>query len=589
MKNLYIHGSIGNRIDRSKKNRYSNFWIGGLLGALTFVALYGFYILNVTYDGWLLTGKDLQQHYIGWTAFRGADWTFPIGLHDGLTYPNQVSIIYTDSIPLFAIIFKVLSPILPATFQYFGLFGLMCFVLNGGAASIIISKFTDSKIICMLGSMFFILSASVLQRLFGIPAEATRHTALAAHFLILFSIIVWLYQDKFKKISHAAIIWSILSISCILIQTYFLFMVGGIMCGYLLECLIRDKDYKRLLVVLPAFIISAGTMTFILGGFSGNASAGAGGFGLFSSNLNTLFNPMGYSSILPDLSIAVWGQYEGFAYLGLGMLILVVIAVVIAVMTLVKIVKEKRFKKLFVKYKGSVISLTVVIFVFGMLAVSNKVGLGGRVLFEIPLPDKVMDLMAVFRSSGRFIWCIKYFIMIFSIAVILKKLKLKWSIPLLAVCLSLQIADLSGALVRINHTFNQQEEFRANRLKSEIWSNIPERFDKIMFFPVVSFKDEGYKDLYLEMGVVAKKNQMKMNYFYFSRELRDFIQSSNEELEQVFENGSFDNNTLYILDKETANRFKGTINMYNIDGIIVASLQELPYDGEELTYEVQVE
>ena len=48
------------------------FLIGALIGAVLFVAIYGFGVLNVTNDAWLLTGKDLQQHYIGWKYYRDA-------------------------------------------------------------------------------------------------------------------------------------------------------------------------------------------------------------------------------------------------------------------------------------------------------------------------------------------------------------------------------------------------------------------------------------------------------------------------------------------------------------------------------------
>ena len=41
------------------------FLIGALIGAVLFVLIYGFSVLNVTNDAWLMTGKDLQQHYIG--------------------------------------------------------------------------------------------------------------------------------------------------------------------------------------------------------------------------------------------------------------------------------------------------------------------------------------------------------------------------------------------------------------------------------------------------------------------------------------------------------------------------------------------
>ena len=60
---------------RKRKHWLESFLLGMLLGAVFFVVIYGFDVLNVTNDSWLLTGKDLQQHYIGWKFFREADWT----------------------------------------------------------------------------------------------------------------------------------------------------------------------------------------------------------------------------------------------------------------------------------------------------------------------------------------------------------------------------------------------------------------------------------------------------------------------------------------------------------------------------------
>ena len=92
-----------NRVRNSKFLKY--FSIGAVIGAVLFIGIYGIGVLNFTNDGWLLTGRDLQQHYVGWKYFRAADWSFPLGNHDGLTYPYKVSVLYTDSIPLFAIFF----------------------------------------------------------------------------------------------------------------------------------------------------------------------------------------------------------------------------------------------------------------------------------------------------------------------------------------------------------------------------------------------------------------------------------------------------------------------------------------------------
>ena len=57
-----------------RQNKVWNYFaIGALIGAIFFIAIYGFGVLNVTNDSWLLTGRDLQQHYIGWKYYRASD------------------------------------------------------------------------------------------------------------------------------------------------------------------------------------------------------------------------------------------------------------------------------------------------------------------------------------------------------------------------------------------------------------------------------------------------------------------------------------------------------------------------------------
>ena len=95
------------------------FSAGIILGAIIFFIIYGFKILNPTYDDWIFSkGGDFAQHYLGWKFYRQSEWHFPIGLIDGLNGDGQISFMFTDSIPLFALFFKILSPIIPETFQY---------------------------------------------------------------------------------------------------------------------------------------------------------------------------------------------------------------------------------------------------------------------------------------------------------------------------------------------------------------------------------------------------------------------------------------------------------------------------------------
>lgn len=116
------------------------FFAGGLLGVLAFLLIYGISPLDFTNDTFCRGGyveKDIQQHYAGWLFYRQSDLRFPFCVTQNLNYPDGLSVAYTDSIPLFAAFFRLLSPILPDTFQYFGLFTLLCFFLQGAFGALL--------------------------------------------------------------------------------------------------------------------------------------------------------------------------------------------------------------------------------------------------------------------------------------------------------------------------------------------------------------------------------------------------------------------------------------------------------------------
>ena len=90
-----------------------------VLAIIIFISMYGIHVINPLYTDWLLSGGDLSQHYLGWRAYRNSSWSFPIGMVDVLAYPMKTSVIFTDSIPIMAVLFKIISPLLPDDFQYF--------------------------------------------------------------------------------------------------------------------------------------------------------------------------------------------------------------------------------------------------------------------------------------------------------------------------------------------------------------------------------------------------------------------------------------------------------------------------------------
>lgn len=49
----------------TKKQILKLFFVGSLIGIVVFLICYGWQVLDVTDDSWLLTGQDISQHYIG--------------------------------------------------------------------------------------------------------------------------------------------------------------------------------------------------------------------------------------------------------------------------------------------------------------------------------------------------------------------------------------------------------------------------------------------------------------------------------------------------------------------------------------------
>lgn len=61
----------------TKKQILKLFFVGSLIGIVVFLICYGWQVLDVTDDSWLLTGQDISQHYIGWKFYRTSAWHFP--------------------------------------------------------------------------------------------------------------------------------------------------------------------------------------------------------------------------------------------------------------------------------------------------------------------------------------------------------------------------------------------------------------------------------------------------------------------------------------------------------------------------------
>ncbi len=360
-----------------------------LLILALFFPIYGVSLLNPLYTDWIMGRTDLTQHYLGWLSYRNSRWFWPLGLTDRLSWPYPVSVMFTDSIPLLAVPCKLLRGILPEDFQYFGLWGLACYLLSGCFALRILRRFIPSRAYCVFMSLILVFTPTALQRTY-------MHSALGAVWL-LFAAMDLYFSAPGLSHRQGILRWSLLGVLCAAVHPYLLLMCGILLSGSCLEILLRRKKLTPAHLSLPGFVGSAALTVWILGGFSGGFENGGDGLGVFSWNLNALLNPMSCSAFLPSLPITGTGQYEGFTYLGAG-------GILMLLLSLVGFAVSGPLREKVRRRKSALAGLIFVLAVSLPLAVSPSVSFGDRVLFTLPCPEILRNVLGTFRAGGRIGW-----------------------------------------------------------------------------------------------------------------------------------------------------------------------------------------
>lgn len=509
------------------------------MGILCFVAIYGVKVLDFTYDGWLLcTDIDLFQHYTGWGHFRNDPWQFPFGLISSLSYPFSVSVIYTDSIPMVAVFFKLLSPILPETFQYFGLYGLLSFALMGGTSMVLVHRFIESRAITVIASLFFTVSFPLVFRMY-------YHTALASHWLVILALIFWVYDVYDGFLYKKCIRWGAMGFLCVGIHSYFLPMVGAIMLFCVIdECITFKKLTGKLKTAvigaisqIVSFCMAAILNLWLLGGFYGGASAVGGGIGTFESNLNTFFNPLGKGITGIRFPLYYDFQYEGYGYLGLGMLLLLVIAL-IGVIGLMVVNKTDIHPVMHFKEHHRQLLMGILFILFVLIASGPMFTLGYRKIFAIPLFGRIQKIADIFRSNGRFIWVSVYALML-SVTVIIDRIMRKsMKLVVFILALVIQIVDLSPEVAI------RQDYFTHERTYTSTWESEP-------LLPIIADKSQfiimdSSTMMMMDTAYYAFKHGMITSNFYYARSIEDVVDEKIAEYEEELIKGNSKADAVYV-------------------------------------------
>ena len=380
---------------------------GALLGVLVFLAVYGVRVLDPTSVDWILNSlsPDPIQHYLGWELFRRSPVHLPyIGANYNAVYPFRTSVLFTDSLPLAALFFKLLGGILPTRFQYFGWWGLLCYALQGGLAQAVIARIAgvqptfgrDDK---SKAAVAIIMSPGQTAKLWGsvlgagvlvlFPALTIRmfaHTALAANWLVLLALYLWLGSDELMPTTRrACLIWGGMGLLCAGIHLYYLPMVGLVLVGYAVRRALQKRGPAAVLAPIAAFCAAALAELVLLGAFAVNFAGYSNGY-LSGADYFGLFVPWLAQS------------WEQNVYAGVG----TSLAVVLAMFGIV--CNARKAEKFFAAHRDWLIAGAVVLVLDLIAAGGNAITVNGKTLFTVPIPQLLMNFWAMFSSCARLAW-----------------------------------------------------------------------------------------------------------------------------------------------------------------------------------------
>jgi len=466
-------------------------WLAMLNGVTIFFALTRGSILDPRNTDWLLRASDPATSFLGWRFFRQSPvFQAPFGANPNYGMEIGSSVVFSDSIPLLAFLFKPFASLLPGTFQYFGLWILLSFVLQSIFAYKLLSRFSEDRWLSLIGSAFFAIAPVCIARLEG-------HFALFGQWVVLASIYLY-FAPRLSLLSRVML----LSISA-LIHFYFLVMVGFIWAADLWQRRWRNEiSTAQAAMHLVTGVLVTLVVMWLAGYFMLGLEIEEGGFGLYRMNLLSMIDPDSlWSLLLPDQPGDV-GEYEGFSYLGTGVILLALLAGCELL---------RGYRETFID-RRSLVPLLSVALALVILALSNHVTLGSFELIVYMIPDVLGPFAGALRSSGRMFWPVYYLIYLAIFIFLFRRLARRTAIGVFAALLIVQVADSSAAFRHFSDILAHPPAW-SSPLKSPLWAEIGKRYKRIIYV----YPRNNASDDYLPWAVFAADHGMAMNFGYFAR------------------------------------------------------------------------
>lgn len=517
-----------------------------LLPLALFFALFHPGMLDIGNAGWLVRGSDNGENALGTHAW----------LHDPapgvlrtqlLNAPDGVPLLFTDSNPLIGIATRPFASLLPADAQFVGPWILLCLFLQVFFVWLLLKKFAPGPIALWCGVVL----------LAALPTLANRyiHVNLMAHWLILWAL--WRFLDPARAGSNRG--WAVLLLIAALVHNYLLIMVGLIWLTAMVERFAVADRHGRVVLARGAAAILAmvAGLAWLLG--AGEPHVVAGNYGAFAMPIDAPFNPgtPAYTRLLPSITQRDGRGFEGFQYLGAGLLLLLPIAAVIAWRRPPPDEQRASF--------GRLRWLVPTLVMLTLVAISNYPDIAGHMLPRFPLPTALISALDLVRASGRLFWPVAYVLVLVAILAAYR-LPRAQADGLLALLLAVQIIDLSGMAAVIRA---RSAEAGAHRLyvltPDPRWDSAVAAARDVTFVPPDAIRD---LSLFQEVAWRAVGQGKPVRLVYAARDSIATVERQRRE-QAAFTAGQVDPHRLYILAPSVAIPAAAAGRLARIDNVPV--------------------
>ena len=433
---------------------------------------------------------DVATHVAGQRAFIEDAWHWPLLRTTLLDAPRGLNIAMTDSNPLVALPLKLFRFLLPPGFTAIQLWLAVCYLLQPVAAVFALRSAGETRLLPAVAVAVFAIS---------MPTFLFRHThsSLSAHFILLLALGSY-FRTTHEPGGERALPLILLPVS-LLIHPYLAFMTFAILAAAPASLALCAS---RAAWPAAATLIGAVLLTVLVSVVLGyQAAPPANGFGIASMNLVSPIYPS-YSSFLgarAPFVDATGLQFEGYQYLGLGLLLLLAV-------TLLAVCFSTR--TVFLRRHLGLLAMSLCL---TALALSDIVYLGTHRLLDLGTWPAVFNQL---KASGRLFWPVTYLLMVGAVATTARLLpRLLWPLLLIATA-ALQFAD---------------SQFLAARVRTDLRATAvlpidPARLDQLLaasatltILPSFGCGADATRPEFMQLILAATRHRVAVNTMYVAR------------------------------------------------------------------------